>query len=315
VFDAMSAKNLSLYGYKRQTSPNLERFASRATVYHSHYSGGNFTMPGTASILTGTYPWTHRALNFRGVMKRSMIGNDVFSLFMNGYTRAAFPQNFWANFLLTQFADQIDVLLPTSAFSELDLLFSNYFPNDANMAARALDDFIFKGGGQGATILFTPVEQSYYMAMRKRLPHDGYPKTIPYQVDYPVHFRLEKIFDGLMSFLPDLKPPFFTYLHLLPPHAPYVPSNNFANIFKDGLEFPQKPQHPLSKGLSKTKTLQERRTYDEYIASTDYEFGRFLDFLESNGFLITAIYSLLLIMVKCLNGGKWHIPRRFSMIR
>ncbi len=36
VFDAMSAKNLSLYGYRRKTTPNFERFAQRATVYNQH---------------------------------------------------------------------------------------------------------------------------------------------------------------------------------------------------------------------------------------------------------------------------------------
>src|SRR3972149_189137 len=49
VLDAMSAQNLSIYGYPRPTMPNLERFAQRATVYHSHLSAGNFTTPGTAS--------------------------------------------------------------------------------------------------------------------------------------------------------------------------------------------------------------------------------------------------------------------------
>ena len=29
VFDALSASNLSLYGYHRKTTPNLERFADR----------------------------------------------------------------------------------------------------------------------------------------------------------------------------------------------------------------------------------------------------------------------------------------------
>ncbi len=66
VFDAMSAQNLSLYGYGRRTTPNLEKFAERASVYHRHYSAGNFTTSGTASMLTGLYPWTHRAINYRG---------------------------------------------------------------------------------------------------------------------------------------------------------------------------------------------------------------------------------------------------------
>jgi len=36
LFDAMSARNLSVYGYPRPTASNLERFAERATVYHYH---------------------------------------------------------------------------------------------------------------------------------------------------------------------------------------------------------------------------------------------------------------------------------------
>ena len=53
VFDAWSAQNISLYGYPRKTTPNLDRFAEKATVYHNHFTGGTFTVPGTASLLTG----------------------------------------------------------------------------------------------------------------------------------------------------------------------------------------------------------------------------------------------------------------------
>src|SRR5688572_11566057 len=63
VCDAMSAKNLSLYGYPRKTTPNLEKLSERAFVYHNHYANGNFTTSGTASLLTGLKPWTHRAIN------------------------------------------------------------------------------------------------------------------------------------------------------------------------------------------------------------------------------------------------------------
>src|SRR5260370_40868318 len=74
LFDAMSARNLSLYGYPRDTTPNLIRFANRANVYHSHYSAGNFTIPGTTSLLSGLYPWTHRAINGSGLMARELVG-------------------------------------------------------------------------------------------------------------------------------------------------------------------------------------------------------------------------------------------------
>jgi len=78
VFDAMSADNLSLYGYRRKTTPNFERLAQRSTVYHSHYSAGSFTIPGTASLLTGLYPWTHRAINEEGQVAPAFVENNIF---------------------------------------------------------------------------------------------------------------------------------------------------------------------------------------------------------------------------------------------
>src|SRR5574338_426156 len=62
VFDAWSQRHVSLYGYPRPTMPELEKFAERATVYHNHYATATFTTPGTSSLLTGLYPWSHRAI-------------------------------------------------------------------------------------------------------------------------------------------------------------------------------------------------------------------------------------------------------------
>ena len=47
IFDTLSAYHLSLHGYPRNTSPNLERFAEKANVYHNHHSAASFT---TSSI-------------------------------------------------------------------------------------------------------------------------------------------------------------------------------------------------------------------------------------------------------------------------
>ena len=80
LFDAMSARNLSVYGYPRHTTPNFERFASRANVYHNHRSGGNFTIPGTATLLTGTYPWTNRAINHSGEIKNTIVDRNIFNV-------------------------------------------------------------------------------------------------------------------------------------------------------------------------------------------------------------------------------------------
>jgi len=89
LFDAMTARNLSVYGYQRATTPNFIRFAQRAIVYHSHYSAGNFTVPGTTSLLTGLYPWTHRAINQAGLMRREFTGQNIFKAMNGKYKRLA----------------------------------------------------------------------------------------------------------------------------------------------------------------------------------------------------------------------------------
>jgi arylsulfatase A-like enzyme len=60
--DALSAPHMSLYGYSRQTTPALAQFAQGAVTFDRAYANGNFTTPGVATIVTGTLPWTHRAL-------------------------------------------------------------------------------------------------------------------------------------------------------------------------------------------------------------------------------------------------------------
>ncbi|HET9106527.1 MAG TPA: sulfatase [Steroidobacteraceae bacterium] len=62
TMDALSAQHMSLYGYSRPTTPQLDRFARGAMVFEHAYANANFTTPGIASILTGTRPWTNRAL-------------------------------------------------------------------------------------------------------------------------------------------------------------------------------------------------------------------------------------------------------------
>jgi arylsulfatase A-like enzyme len=283
LFDAMSARNLSVYGYPRPTTSNLEHFAERATVYHSHSAGGNYTIPGTASLLTGTYPWTHRAINYGGQVKSSMVENNIFHALGKEYHRLAFGQNVWAQFILTQFMADIDTFLPSGTFGELDYLLSRHFPKDQNMAARALDDFVFKMEREPASMVFGALHRMLYFRDSNKLNPDGYPRGLPENVNYPLYFRLEDVFDGLASLLQSLPSPFFTYFHLFPPHAPYRASDKFYSKFLDRFLPVKKPVHRLGDHLSNLVVRTARRSYDEYIASLDWEFGRLLDAMEEAG--------------------------------
>ncbi len=283
LFDALSARNMSVYGYQRNTTPNIARFAERATVYHSHYAGGNYTIPGVASLLTGTYAWTNRALNHSGVIKRTLAEHNIFRVFGMDYQRVSFPQSVWSSFIVTQFANDLDLILPSGTFGEVDYLLSDFFAHDQNLAARALDDFVFVPNEAPASLLLGSLYKALYARESAQVSSAGYPRGIPHNVNYPLQFRLESLFEGLASFIQSLSSPYISYLHLFPPHAPYRSTERFFGTFLDGFNPPNKPHHRFADMFSNADLRDARRSYDEYIASLDWEFGRLLDALDSAG--------------------------------
>lgn len=61
TLDTVRADHLSLYGYERDTTPNLRRLAAQSTVYTQAISAGDMTLSSHASIFTGMNPSWHKA--------------------------------------------------------------------------------------------------------------------------------------------------------------------------------------------------------------------------------------------------------------
>jgi arylsulfatase A-like enzyme len=61
TLDTVRADHLSLYGYPRDTSPNLQQLARQATVYTRAMAASDMTLASHASIFTGLYPSQHGA--------------------------------------------------------------------------------------------------------------------------------------------------------------------------------------------------------------------------------------------------------------
>lgn len=60
VWDATRPDHLSPYGYARPTTPNLDRIASKGTVFEHAYAGAPWTMPSVASLFTGLFSHNHK---------------------------------------------------------------------------------------------------------------------------------------------------------------------------------------------------------------------------------------------------------------
>ena len=328
VLDAMSACNLSVYGYAKNTTPGLERIAERATVYHSHYSAGNFTTPGTASILTGLYPWTHRGINLNGLVNRKYTDHNIFSLMNDEYYCTAFTQNYIADVLLSQFRYGMDRHIPALSFYEETNrpLFSRFLPRDPVSAYFGLDDYLFSGGidrvGNTPSVpIFEYLNSFAHQYQDFYRPSPDFPYGKPYNSTYSYENSIA--FAGVRDEIIDLanqRSPFLSYFHMYSPHEPYTPRREFINIFPE-IDIPRKKTTKFSiLDISYESILARRKEYDEYVANIDFEIEQFVNALEEAGVLkntylfITADHGELFErseyghMTQLLYEGVIHIP-------
>lgn len=61
VWDATRADHFSSYGYSRNTTPNVDRFARRGVLFENAISASSWTLPSMASMFTSLLPHQHAA--------------------------------------------------------------------------------------------------------------------------------------------------------------------------------------------------------------------------------------------------------------
>jgi len=287
VFDTLSARNMSLYGYPRETTPNITRFAGRSVVYHTHYASANFTSPGTASLLTGSYPWSHRAFHMHSTVLDRFRDKNIFHLLNEPIHTIAYSHNLLVTSLLEQFKGDLDIFMPTRDLALNDPEYSDrIFPRDYNASFWG-EGLTLRGGGSRPSSLFLSLVYKALLYVRKRALAEQYgqsfPKGLPNLND--IYYILEDAIDWIITNLASLPDPYLAYFHLLPPHEPYTPRRDFIGLFDDGYVPTPKPPHFASEGYSDEFLNQERRDYDAYIAYVDSEFGRLLESMERSGML------------------------------
>lgn len=290
LFDAMSAPHLSVNGFARPTTPNMERFASHANVYHSHYSGGNFTTPATASMLTGRLPWNHRAFNLGALARRDLVNNNLFSALGPDYYRFGFAQTKWADLFLHQFGAHVDEHLPHQSFSlKIEKpLFGDLFGGDAQIAYMAFEEYLLSIHENINPVPGSPslgyLDLLYgQQAAKAGEPTADMPYGLPFNAFY--FFDNQEVFPAVTQTVQRLRTesaPFLAYIHLFSPHSPYCPRKEFVGSLPD-VDVVFKPHHPLAGHGKFDKLVESSTQYDEYIADVDSELGRLLDTLKADG--------------------------------
>ncbi len=258
-FDALSAQDMSLYGYGLPTTPEFERLARRSYNFVNFASTSDFTTPAVASLLTGQYPLTNRVFQLYGhIPHRLRKDNIAWVLRQHGYTTAAIVTNPAAHPLALRVASSFSILPwpPVSSWVFpgtflLQLRHSLLFDAANGVAVNALLKFGCLVG------LFN---QTGWVDSRA-------------------------VFASARDFIRGARTPYFLWIHLYRPHAPYVTGVPFRGRFLPGSDFTTQAQYFWqTPGAQYPPEMQHavdllRLRYDESISECDSALGEFLDWM------------------------------------
>jgi arylsulfatase A-like enzyme len=277
TIDAFAARHSPVYGYARDTTPALGRLAREASTFERFYANGNYTVPGVASLLYGSRPWTHRAFKLGDPVgaRNSLIAQ----LRRHGYTTLAVVSN-------------------TNASPQLHLT-AEYFDRSVDCAARIqyafcvlfhvapLDALDIMGLG-----FFRHTVEAFDIALVRA----GIWSTTD-------HGDPETVFAEARDMLTRRRPgvPFFLWLHLLPPHDPYAAPPPFGGRFDPGparrSRLDSSPAFHWAAGHDPAFPHGYVGRYDESLLYVDAHVGRFLDWLRAKD-----LYDRTLIVVTSDHG-------------
>lgn len=288
LFDTLSARHMSLHGYQRKTTPNIDMFARSSNVYHRHYAPSNFTQSSTASILTGVHPWSHRSLEFFGPLLPEFNKANLFGALPPSFHNIGYTHNIHAMNILEQFRSEIQLLKPIEdlvLFRANDLEY--IFENDKVMGEYATKRWLETYLAESYSLFLNPIFStgaSVIASNFNKQHRDLYPIGLSERDGYL--FKIEDAIDWIIEITSKVSNPFLGYFHLLPPHETYRPRAEFLNMFaEDHFFLPEKPEHFFTEGVSEESQQTNCRLYDEYTAHVDSEFGRLIKKLEENGTL------------------------------
>jgi arylsulfatase A-like enzyme len=288
LFDALSAEHIGMNGYRRDTMPFLTELSKKAIIYHKHYAGGSFTSPGTATLLTGTYPWTHRVFRFNATVNPELVDHNIFNVFDSHY-RVAYSHNPLVNTLFKQFENNIEHFQERqSLFLSRDNFVGRFFQRDYVIANQARRE-VFEGTDGNPTSIFFDFLYQFLVSVERdgllQAFEEKFPRGLPSLEDNN-YFLLEDSIDWIREVVTQTPQPFLGYFHLWPPHNPYATRFEFVDAFEGTHAFPDKQQHILAtEGLTGRQMKVRRQHYDESMLYVDAEFNRLFHSLKDSGML------------------------------
>jgi arylsulfatase A-like enzyme len=265
TMDTVRADHLSVYGYQRDTTPNLREFARKATIYTRAVSPADFTLPSHASIFTGLYPSWHGAQYSppEYPFGRPLASTQVTLaglLRASGYRTAATVANY-------------AYLNPMEGMAQG---FSVYDAREIARLSESARPFYLREGAR--RILSLVIDTRMFYAITRRAGDIN-----------------QFAFAQLEQFKRDR--PFFLFLNYMDAHRPYLPPPPFDVRYpgRDRLFSPSTHEKAWKAVNSGKRSLTDAERnhlisqYDGGIAYLDLEIGNLLVWLREMGLYETAL--------------------------
>ena len=266
TFDAFCAEDMSLYGYRLPTTPNIDAFARKGTTFTNFYSGSTFTTSCVATMLTGLYPSENRVFQTQGHVPSHNAGkNFPHAMRAAGFATGAFFSNSNAYYLAESLRNAYD-FLPEPIYQPggLQHLWDGTTP-------------LHQKSGIGSRLQ----EYSDLMEVWNTLAQ------LPFNLY--VRYRAVASFEHASELLAKLPDGFLLWVHVMTPHGPYLPDaadrGRFLPSDSKLRTFDEEgtPWKPHYKPDQQSDVDKYRLRYDEFIATADRAFGAFMADFENTG--------------------------------
>lgn len=265
TIDALRAEDMSVYGYDRPTTPNLQRFAQHAFVFENFVANSNFTDSATTSIETGKLPWSHRVFQLGGFVPNSQRQETLAAqLHERGYYTSMISSNLLASPFSHGTTESYDAVAHVAPVG-----LQGFWMRSTNLAGI---------NGQ-ATLFYALLRRlagSLSGFVDKAIWHHRYPHPAE-----PVFAQARTLVESHESLQP-----LFVWTHILPPHDPYWPPSPYLGRFSPKEKLTQIRGNQLPRGASASDL---RAQYDEMIMYADHAVGDYLDWLDRTGRLDRAV--------------------------
>ena len=278
TIDALRADHLRLYGYSRNTAPNLEKFCKNGTLFQNAITNGPETPSSFSAIFSSILPFLDggysplppQKITFPQILKE----NDIFTYFIHSNPNLGsyfnYDRGFDVFFDGERYKREPSSSMNLNIKQQLSFYLKKIF--DYKDLFRKL---IFRVKGFNRLKAW----------IRKKIPNLT-DILLPFT---PIAYNAPYITNKLITFLNEAKKPFFIWAHFMDVHSPYnPPTQNVLSFTKDDIkisrrEFLTKNVYLRAKNTPITQEMIKDliTLYDGEIHYVDDFLGRVLELIKA----------------------------------